>query len=95
MVDPSTSPFVPSSSSYQRLHAQVLYAKAKFHLSHMHLGMSVSIFSKNILFFVMATFAIISHLVSSNVKVRSFILISYLFSNNCPKLNMLLFTVGI
>jgi hypothetical protein len=38
MVDPSTSPFVPSSSSYQSLYAQVSYAKAKSHLSHISLN---------------------------------------------------------
>jgi len=60
-----------------------------------HLGTFISIFNKNIIFFVMATFAIISSLVSSNVKIWSFILITYLFSNNYPKLNILLFIVGI
>jgi hypothetical protein len=51
-------------------------------------------FSKNILFFVIATFAIIAPLVSSKVEVWSFILISY-SSNSCLKLNMLIFIVGI
>jgi hypothetical protein len=41
-----------------------------------HLGTFVYMFSKNIMFFVMITFAIIALWVSSNVKVWSFILIS-------------------
>ena len=76
MVNPLISPFVSSSSSYESLYDQVLYVKAKFHPSRMYLGISISMFSKNILFFIMTTFAIIAPLVLSNVKVRSFILIS-------------------
>jgi hypothetical protein len=38
MVDPSTSPFLSSSSSYQSLYAQVLYVKVMSHPSHMPLN---------------------------------------------------------
>ena len=58
-----------SSSNYQSLHVQVSYIKAKSYSSHMHLGISISMFSKNIYFFIMVTFAIITPLVSGNVKV--------------------------
>jgi hypothetical protein len=60
-----------------------------------HLSTFISMFSKNILLFFMATFAIISPLVLSNIKVQSFILISYPFFSNYHKLNILFFTVGI
>jgi hypothetical protein len=38
MVDPSTSPTLSSSSSYQSLYTQVLYAKVMSHSSHMPLS---------------------------------------------------------
>jgi len=60
-----------------------------------HLGISVSMFSKNILFFIMITFAIMASWVSSNAKVQSFILISQPFSNIYPKLNILLIYIYI
>jgi hypothetical protein len=58
-----------------------------------HLSISISMFSKNILFFVMVTLTIIVPWVSSKVNVQYFISISWSFSNNWFKLNILLFIV--
>jgi hypothetical protein len=58
-----------------------------------HLSISISMFSKNIMFFVMVTLTIIVPWVSSNVNVQYFISISWSFSNNWFKLNILLFIV--